>query len=146
MNVFLDTSVLVASCWKGHQHYSQALPILQRIAGKRDKGFISAHSIAEMYSALTRLPVVPRIHPTDAERIIAENILPLFQTVSLNERDYVEALKTVAGGGWPGGKIYDALLLRCAAKCKADRIYTFNLSDFKMLAPLALRTLISAPD
>jgi len=35
-------------------------------------------------------------------------------------------------------KIYDALLIRCAAKC-VERIYTFNLGDFKQLAPADLQ-------
>jgi hypothetical protein len=32
----------------------------------------------ELYAALTRLPVHPRIYPTEAARIVAENILPHF--------------------------------------------------------------------
>lgn len=31
-------------------------------------------------------------------------------------------LNEMASGGWPGAKIYDALLLRCAAKCPAERM------------------------
>jgi hypothetical protein len=51
----------------------------------------------------------------------------------------------MAGGGWVGAKIYDPLLLRCAAKCAAERIYTFNLRDFKQLAPAGLQEIICAP-
>lgn len=35
----------------------------------------------------------------------------------------------MASGGWSGAKIYDALLLRCAARCAVERIYTFHLGD-----------------
>ena len=35
----------------------------------------------------------------------------------------------------PGGQIYDALLLDCARKFEADRIYTLNLRHFRRLAP-----------
>jgi predicted nucleic acid-binding protein len=31
--------------------------------------------------------------------------------------------------------IYDALLLACARKANADRIYTWNLRHFRALAP-----------
>lgn len=31
--------------------------------------------------------------------------------------------------------IYDALILACARKVKADRIYTHNLKHFRQLAP-----------
>jgi hypothetical protein len=51
----------------------------------------------------------------------------------------------MAIGGWIGAKIYDALLLRCAARCAAERIYTFNLGDFKQLAPAGLQEKICAP-
>lgn len=103
------------------------------------------HSIAEMFAALTRLPVQPRIHPAEAARIVTENILPHFEIVALGKKDYLEALNATAGGGWTGAKIYDVLLLRCAVKCAAARIYTFNLGDFKQLAPPGLEGKICAP-
>jgi hypothetical protein len=34
-----------------------------------------------------------------------------------------------------GGIIYDALLLASARKVSADRIYTWNLGHFRMIAP-----------
>ncbi len=116
-----------------------------RVASGKDKGFLGIHSIAEVFAALTRLPVQPRIHPVEAARIITDNILPHFEVVSLDGEDYREALATVASGGWIGAKIYDALLLRCAAKCAVGRIYTFNLVDFRQLAPVGLREKICAP-
>jgi hypothetical protein len=68
-------------------------------------------------------------------RIVTENILPYFEVISLGKEDYLEALNTMASGGWSGAKIYDALLLRCGARCAVERIYTFNLGDFRQLAP-----------
>ncbi len=103
------------------------------------------HSIAEVYASFTRLPVQPRIHPFEAARIVIENLLPHFKVVSLGKEDYLEAMNTMASGGWTGAKIYDALLLRCAAKCAVERIYTFNLGDFKQLAPPDLQEKISKP-
>jgi len=96
---------------------------------------MSVHFIAEMYAALTRLPVQPRIHPAEAVRIISDNILPHFETVPVGKKDYTDALRLVGDGGWGGAKIYDALLIGCAARSEADRIYTFNLTDFRQLAP-----------
>jgi len=103
------------------------------------------HSIAEVFAALTRLPVQPRIHPVEAARIVTDNILPHFEVVALGKEDYLEALNTMAIGGWIGAKIYDALLLRCAARCAVERIYTFNLGDFKQMAPAGLQEKICAP-
>jgi len=145
VDIFFDTTVLVAASEQSHPHYVQARPALLRVAAGRDKGFISLHSIAEVSAALTRLPVQPRIHPADAARIVTDNILPYFEIVSLGKRDYVEALKTMATGGWIGAKIYDVLLLRSAARCAAERIYTLNLGDFRQLAPASLQEKICAP-
>ena len=103
------------------------------------------HSIAEVFAALTRLPVQPRIHPVEAARIVTDNILPHFEVVSLGTEDYLEVMNTMAGGGWIGAKIYDALLLRCAGRCAVERIYTFNLGDFRQLAPADLQEKICTP-
>ena len=106
---------------------------------------MSVHSIAEVYASLTRLPVQPRIHPAEAVRIVTDNILPHFEVVPIGKEDYLEALNTVGSGGWSGTKIYDALLLSCAARCTVERIYTFNLGDFRQLAPASLQGKICAP-
>ncbi len=145
MDIFFDTTVLVAASEQGHPHYAQARPALLRVAAGQDKGFMGLHSIAELFAALTRLPVQPRIHPIEAARIVTENILPHFEVVSLGKEGYLEALNMMASGGWIGAKIYDALLLRCAARCAVERIYTFNLGDLKQLAPAGLREKICAP-
>lgn len=57
------------------------------------------HSIAEMYAALTQLPVQPRIHLTEAARTISDNILPHFESVSVGKKDYTEALRLVGERG-----------------------------------------------
>ena len=137
MDIFFDTTVLIAASEQGHPHHAQARPALLRVVAGKDKGFISHHSIAEVFAALTRLPVQPRIHPVEAARIVTENILRHFEVLSLEKKGYLEVMNTMANGGWTGAKIYDALLLLCAAKCAAERIYTFNLADFRQLAPPA---------
>ena len=145
MDIFFDTTVLVAASARSHPHHAQAFPALRRVAAGRDKGSISTHSIAEVYAALTRLPVEPRIHPLEAARIVTDNLLPHFEAVPISKKDYLAALAAVRDGGWSGAKIYDALLLGCAARCFADRIYTFNVADFKLLAPASLHGKICAP-
>ena len=135
MKVFCDTNVLVAASERGHPHYAQAFPAVHRVATGQDRGFMSTHSIAELYSTLTRLPLQPRIHPSEAARVITDNILPNFEVVTIAKKDYLEALRLVASGGWSGAKIYDALLIGCAVRCDAERIFTFDLSDFRQLAP-----------
>ena len=77
--------------------------------------------------------------------MITDNILPNFEVLAISKKDYLEALRLVATGGWSGAKIYDALLIGCAIRCAAERIFTFDLSDFRQLAP-DLEDKICAPN
>jgi len=143
--VFFDTTVLVAASVLSHPHYAQARPALIRVATGMDKGFMAQHSIAEVFATLTRLPIQPRIHPSEASRILVENILSHFEVLPLTTEAYLKAMSTMTLGGWIGAKIYDALLLQSAITCGADRIYTFNLGDFRQLASMDLQHKICAP-
>ena len=145
MDVFFDTGVLLAASERSHPQYGPARQAMLRVVSGADKGFVSAHTIAELYAALTRLPVQPRIQPVEALQIVNENVLPYFESVSIKRKDYIEALQAVASRGWSGEKIHDALVLGCAAKCDPDRIYTFNLADFRLLTPESLRDRICSP-
>jgi predicted nucleic acid-binding protein len=55
--------------------------------------------------------------------------------VSLDESEYFETIQQTAAAGFTSGRVYDALLLRCAAKAKAQSIYTWNIKHFKAIAP-----------
>jgi predicted nucleic acid-binding protein len=79
--------------------------------------------------------MTPRIHPSDALRIIERNILPLIQIVALGPEDYRAVISDKPAGDWRSGRIYDALHLRCAEKQHIDRVYTFNVREFQQLAP-----------
>ena len=105
---------------------------------------ISTHSVAELYSALTMIPVQPRILPSEAASIVAENVLRFFRLEPVTPAMYQRAVAVCARRGLPGGKVYDALLLECARAAECDRIYTFNLTDFERLAP-DLKRVVAAP-
>lgn len=53
--------------------------------------------------------------------------------VALNEAEYYSAIQNAADRGVMGGTIYDALLVRCAAKAKAEIIYTWNIKHFQQI-------------
>lgn len=135
MKVFCDTSVLVAACVRQHPHFAPARTVLEAVASGHQHGTISAHSLGELYSALTSLPLSPRILPSEAQRIIDTNVRPHFQTVQVTPTMYIQAIEVCVRQSMGGGKVYDALLLACARKAACDRIYTFNLGDFRRLAP-----------
>jgi predicted nucleic acid-binding protein len=114
------------------------------IAG-RNRGYVSAHGLAETYSVLTRTPFTPPLYPSEAWTILERSILPYFTVVPLDADEYQEVLREAAVRGWAGGRVYDLLHLKCAQKERCDRIYTFNVRHFREMAPASLRDKICSP-
>ena len=146
MNWFFDTSVLVAAAVTSHPHNAQALGTLEEMLRRKHRGFSSAHSLAEFYSVLTRTPFKPSIYPGEAWQIGETMILPHLELVTLTAEEYTEVVRICAAEAWAGGRVHDALHLRCAQKALCDRIYRFNVKDFRALATKKLENKINAPE
>src|SRR5437667_140908 len=86
----------------------------------------AAHSLAEVYATLTRLPGRQRM-TGDQAVLFLEDMKDRLTTVALDEKEYWSAIRESAAEGILGGTIYDALIARCAVKAKASIIYTWNL-------------------
>jgi predicted nucleic acid-binding protein len=145
MQVFLDTNVLVAAVIKQHADHERSFVVLERVLAGKDEGSVSAHSLAEMYAVMTKLPVPYRHTPEQALLSIEENVLKHFKIATLSGVDYAVLLREAAGTGIQGGTIYDALLLKSALKSNADRLYTLNLKHFQAIAPPDTARLLSTP-
>ena len=131
MREFFDTTVLVAAFWGAHVHHDASIKLLASADKKHSACGI--HSLAEVYDCMSVLPVKPMI-PTEQVLLFVEEIRARLTQVSLEEREYSETIRTAAASGLTAGKIYDALLLQCAAKCQAETIYTWNLKHFREIA------------
>ncbi len=145
MNWYFDTSVLVAAAVSEHPHNAPALAILEERIRQNHRGFVSGHSLTEFYSVLTRTPFKPSIYPSEVVQIMEAMILPHLELVTLDRDDYEALVRHCAASGWTGGRIHDALHLRCAQTAGCDRIYTFNVKHFRALAPNELQEKITAP-
>lgn len=146
MKAFFDTTVLVASVVREHVHHARAITAIQSTLETPATGSVAAHGLAEMYAVLTTLPVTPRISSDLAQRLVVDNVLAHFEVVALTSREYARLLSSLARRGVRGGATYDAIHLACAEKAKADRIYTFNVADFRRLAEdPSLANRIAAP-
>ena len=110
MKVFCDTNVLVAAFLQNHPHHHAARPILERVLAKKDQGFVAAHSLAEAYAVLTRLPGASQVAPATAWQLISQNVLNHFTSISLASKEYADSLQRAAAEGVEGGSTYDALL------------------------------------
>jgi predicted nucleic acid-binding protein len=132
MKEFFDTSVLVAAFWGGHVHHSSSL---KRFAdAEKVRSACGIHSLAEVYAVMTTLPVRPMIPPEQA-LLFVEEIRQRLTLITLTADEYFAAIQKLASGGFAGGRIYDGLLLACAAKWKTDVVYTWNLKHYQSLAP-----------
>ncbi len=60
---------------------------------------------------------------------------PWFTVITLDKSEYYNTIERAAENGFTSGRIYDALLLCCAAKAKAGVIYTWNLKHFRAIDP-----------
>jgi predicted nucleic acid-binding protein len=132
MKEFFDTSVLVAAFWGGHRHHEASLRRLSG-ANKRQAG-CGVHSLAEVYAVMTALPVRPMIPPEQA-MLFVEEVRERLTLVSLDGEEYFAAVQRCAEKGFTSGRIYDALLLACARKARAETIFTLNEKHFRGIAP-----------
>src|SRR5437773_4538393 len=145
MRVFCDSNVLIAASVQAHVHHAPAKAVLEGICRGDDTGYTSAHSLAETFSVLSRMPTVPKLTPQDVLAILEKNVIPHFTLVPLAAADYPDAVRALAAKGLGGGRIYDLLHIMAARKQAVDRIYTFNESEWKDLAPDLERMIASPP-
>jgi predicted nucleic acid-binding protein len=135
MRALLDTSVLVPALVEAHPRHLDAFAWLQRARRGEISAFIAAHSMAEVYAVLTRLPVKPRIPPSFAVQLIREDILRYAEIVPLGTEDYIEVIVAIADLGIVGGATYDALIARAAMLASVDALVTANAGHFRLVCP-----------
>ena len=129
---FFDTSVLVAAGQVTHVHH---VPSFQRVAAATKlRSCCAVHTFAEVYASMTAMPRSPMLPPNDVLRFI-QNVEQRLVPIALDAQEYLETIERTAARGLTSGKIYDALLLACAAKSQAQIIYTWNLKHFRAIAP-----------
>ncbi|MGA8654860.1 MAG: PIN domain-containing protein [Chthoniobacterales bacterium] len=129
---FLDTSVLVAAFWGDHVNHESSLGIFTRAS--KSATACCAHSVAEVYSVMTSLPVRPAVSP-DHALLFLEQLRERVAIVPLSEEDYFKTVRNAAELGLTGGRIYDVLLLAAAREVEAKHVYTWNIRHFQQIGP-----------
>jgi predicted nucleic acid-binding protein len=135
VKVYVDTNILVSDAIDGRVHQANAAQLFLEIKARRWTPVISAHGMAEVYSVLTRTPYPTRVTAAIAWQVLEENVLKSFEIETLSRSEYIRTIKECASQGWSGRRIYDALHIAAARKAACSRIYTFNVSHFRQLAP-----------
>ena len=126
----LDTSCLVAAACTWHAHHRATKREIERRAAAGETAVLAAHSLAEAYSVLTRLPEPHRLRPADALALIEANwsAAPL---VALTGAEYRRVLRRCRDAAIGGGAVYDALLAACARKARVETVLTWDAAGFE---------------
>ncbi len=138
MKGFLDTSVLVPVFYGDHVHHAASLALFIRF--DLSTGCCGAHSLAEVYSTLTRMPGRHRVSGEQAMLFIG-SIRERLSIVALNGDEYADAIEASSELGIVGGAIYDAMLAHCAIKAGAKAIYSWNGRHYAQCGPEVTRRL-----
>ncbi len=96
MKFFLDTSVFVAAFWGDLPQHDASVKLVKAATPKR--AACAAHTVAEVYSTMTRLPVKPPI-PTEQALLFIRQIRERFSVVSLTDAEYFETVERLADRG-----------------------------------------------
>ena len=105
MSSFLDTSVLVPVFLADHLHHAARIALF--ITCQPETACCAAHSLAELYSTLTRIPAPHRASPDQAIKCV-EKFTARLRLISLDGPATLAAIKNAAFQGIAGGTIYDA--------------------------------------
>ena len=132
MKAFFDTSVLVPVFYGDHVHHQASLA--RFIQFDQSTGCCGAHSLAEVYSTLTRMPGKHRISGEQAMLFLG-SIRERLSLIALSGDQYADALQASSALGIVGGGIYDAILAHCAIQAKAEIIYSWNRRHYAQCGP-----------
>ncbi len=125
-----DTSCMVAATCSWHEDHESAAREISRRLSSGEVMVVAAPALVEAYAVLTRLPAPYRLRPTDALGILDANFMSGRHVVALGAGEYVSFLRGAPGSEVAGGRAYDAVIARCAAKARASFLLTFNHQDF----------------
>ena len=138
MKAFFDSSALVPVFYGDHEHHDRSIAVFRK-HGKA-QACCAAHSLAEVYAVLTRMPGRHRISAEQAI-LFVENLHERLTVVSLDAEGYWQGLRKFADRGILGSTIYDAMLAYCALKASAETIYTWNVKHYAQLGPEVVKRL-----
>ena len=131
VNVFLDTSVLLAGLIDFGPQSAPAQSLMHAVAEKRVTAAATAwHCCLEFFSVATRLPPEFRISPSDAALLLQEEVFSRMGVRELPPADRLPMLRAVARDGIAGGRIYDAHIAEVARAVGAAVVVTDNRRHF----------------
>ena len=131
MSIFLDTSVLLAGLIDFGPQSAPAQLLFHAVAEERVADPATAwHCCLEFFSVATRLPAEYRVGPSDAARLLEEEVFSRMAVQDLPAADRLPMLRAASRDGTAGGRLYDAHIAEIARANGADVVVTDNRRHF----------------
>jgi predicted nucleic acid-binding protein len=124
--IYLDTSVIVPALWDRHPNFAHC-----NLLTNSPNVATSAHALAEAFKVLTGAYKLTNAFATT----VLTDLTRAIHIEALSLDDYLDALSRTETQGIIGGAIYDSIHAAVARRLRVDRVLTYNLSDFRRVAP-----------
>ncbi|MCP4041663.1 MAG: type II toxin-antitoxin system VapC family toxin [Gammaproteobacteria bacterium] len=130
----VDTNIIVAGLLSWHEHHAAARSSLNNILSSSALLVVPSPALIEAYAVITRLPAPHRLSSQDAHEVLYGTFYSAARIVALDESEIWGLLGSLDSLQVTGGRSYDAHIVACAIKGRADCLLTFNTRDFEPLA------------
>jgi predicted nucleic acid-binding protein len=131
ITAFLDTSVLLAGVVDFGPQSAPAQSLMHAVAQRQLTHVGTAwHCCLEFFSVTTRLPPEFRLSPSDAVRLLEEEVFGRMTVSDLPADTRLGMLQAAARDDIAGGRIYDAHIAEVARSAGASVIVTDNRRHF----------------
>lgn len=140
IDALVDSNVIIAALAGDHEHHVASAEIFDE-ANRANLG-IAAHSFAEAYSTLTRRGShVPFRFTAEEAWAALESVRSISQLIGLTPAQTFETVRSYAGDGGIGPRLYDRMIGEVAVVQGIPTIITWNVGHMRGLFPtLAVTT------
>lgn len=138
--LFFDTSVIIAGSIDFGATSVAPLQVVGAVAaGRLASPITSWHCCLEFFAVSTRLPPEYRLSPTDAIRILKDDVLGKWRVCELPEELRLGFFETLVRERVVGGRLYDAHIAEVARSAGARTVVTENRRHFTGLMRHGIR-------
>jgi len=140
IDALVDSNVIIAALAGEHEHHAASADLFDGARGVTLG--IAAHSYAEAYSTLTRRgPHAPFRFTAEEAWAALESVRSITQLIGLTPAQTFETVRSYAGDGGIGPRLYDRMIGEVAVAHGIATIITWNIGHMRGLFPaLDVRT------
>ena len=123
--IYLDTGVLVRGLMEAHPQHAACFRLI-------DGNSVSCcHALAEVFNTMTGHFKIPN----DAASQMVGSLPNQMRFEVITQEDYLTVIREARRRGIQGGIVYDAIHAEIARRLKVERIVSYNLTNFRHVAP-----------